>query len=106
MIQLAANIVGDGQVALEWRGTYASYWLLAIRSGAKPGFTTLKLDGGTRKYRFANLGRHQRYRFAVLAARDGEQVSSQWLSATPRAGLVAADDGEGVAQYVAKLERI
>ncbi|MDQ3338423.1 MAG: hypothetical protein M4D80_24925 [Myxococcota bacterium] len=106
MIDLAARVVDDGQVALEWRGTYASYWLLAIRSGAKPGFTTLKLDGATRKYRFANLGRHQRYRFAVLAAREGQQVCSQWLSATPRAGFEVAADGEGIAQHLATLDRI
>jgi len=106
MIDLAATIVDDGQVALEWRGSYASYWLLAIRSGAKPGFTTLKLDGGTRRYRFANLGRHQRYRFAVLAAREGQQVCSRWLSATPRTGLEVSVDGEGIAPHVAKLDRI
>ena len=106
MIELAAQIVEDGQVALEWRGSYASYWLLAIRSGAKPGFTTLKLDGATRKYRFANLGRHQRYRFAVLGARDGQQACSPWLSATPRMGMDVAPDGEGVVQHLAKIERL
>lgn len=106
MIDLAATIVGDGQVALAWRGTYPSYWLLAIRSGAKPGFTALKLDGGTREYRFANLGRHQRYRFAVLGARDGRQVCSRWLSATPRAGDTASAERADLAQHVAKLERI
>jgi hypothetical protein len=106
MIDLAAKIVDDGQVALEWRGAYASYWLLAIRSGAKPGFTTLKLDGATRKYRFANLGRHQRYRFAVLASREGRQVCSQWLSAMPRAGLEVTADGEGVTEHLARLERL
>ena len=104
MIQLAGNVVDDGQVALEWRGAYPSYWLLAIRSGAKPGFTTLKLDGGTRSYRFANLGRHQRYRFAVLAAKDGEQVCSPWLSATPRAGVeITREAGE---LPIAALERL
>jgi hypothetical protein len=106
MIDLAATIVDDGHVALEWRGSYASYWLLAIRSGAKPGFTTLKLDGATRSYRFANLGRHQRYRFAVLAAKDGRQVCSPWLSATPRAGFAVTADGDGVVQHLATLERI
>jgi hypothetical protein len=104
VIQLAASVVDDGQVALEWRGAYASYWLLAIRSGAKPGFTTLKLDGATRSYRFANLGRHQRYRFAVLAAQDGRQVCSPWLSATPRAGVeVTREAGE---LPIATLERL
>ena len=106
LIELQAKIVDDGQVALEWRGGFQSYWLLAIRSGAKPGFTTLKLDGGTRKYRFANLGRHQRYRFAVLAARDGRQVCSRWLSATPRAGLAIAEDVDDLAPHLARLERI
>jgi hypothetical protein len=105
-IDLSGKIVDDGQVALEWHGAYASYWLLAIRSGAKPGFTTLKLDGATRKYSFANLGRHQRYRFAVLAAKEGEQVCSQWLSATPRAGMDVSADGEGVVQHLATLERL
>lgn len=105
-IELAGTIVDDGQVALAWRGAYPSYWLLAIRSGAKPGFTTLKLDGATRAYRFANLGRHQRYRFAVLAADGGRQVCSGWLSATPRAGYEVAADGEGVAQHLATLERL
>lgn len=106
VIDLAARIVDDGQVALEWRGAYASYWLLAIRTGAKPGFTTLKLDGATRKYRFANLGRHQRYRFAVLAARAGQQVCSSWLAATPRAGFEVSADGDGVVQHLATLERL
>jgi hypothetical protein len=104
MIQLAGNVVDDGQVALEWRGAYPSYWLLAIRSGAKPGFTTLKLDGGTRSYRFANLGRHQRYRFAVLAAQDGQQVCSEWVGATPRAGIeTTRERGE---LPIAALERL
>lgn len=106
MIQLAASVVDDGQVALEWRGAYASFWLLAIRSGAKPGFTALKLDGATHSYRFQNLGRHQRYRFSVLAAHDGEQVSSPWLSATPRAGMAVVTDGEGVREHLAALERL
>ncbi|MEW5848791.1 MAG: fibronectin type III domain-containing protein [Myxococcota bacterium] len=109
-LDLSARIVDDGQVALEWAprtGKFQSYWLLAIRTGAKPGFTTLKLDGGTRKYRFANLGRHQRYRFAVMAARNGQQVCSPWLSATPRAGFdVVNDDGEGITAHLATLSRL
>ncbi len=105
-LDLAATIPDDGQVALEWTRGFASYWLLAIRSGARPGFTALKLDGGTRKYRFANLGRHQRYRFAVLAARDGAQVCSPWLSATPRAGYPVVGDTGDVAEHVARIERI
>jgi hypothetical protein len=107
MLELAGNIIDDGQVALEWRGAYESYWLLAIRTGGKPGFTALKLDGATSSYRFANLGRHQRYRFAVLAAADGAQVCSPWLSATPRAGsTVACEDRAGVAADLATLDRL
>ena len=107
MIQLHGTVVDDGQVALEWRtrGAVDSCWLLAIRSGAKPGFTTLVLDGSTRAYRFTNLGRHQRYRFAVLAARDGEQLASRWVGATPRAGLAVADDGERALE-LAHLSRV
>jgi hypothetical protein len=107
MLELAANIVDDGQVALAWRGAFESYWLLAIRTGGKPGFTALKLDGGTSSYRFANLGRHQRYRFAVLAAHDGAQVCSPWLSATPRAGsTVIGEERDGITPDLATLERL
>ena len=107
MIELHGAVVGDGQVALEWRtrGALDSCRLLAIRSGAKPGFTTLVLDGSTRAYRFTNLGRHQRYRFAVLAAHAGEQLASRWLGATPRAGLAIADDGERPVE-LAQLARV
>lgn len=100
-IDLFAKIVDDGQVALSWSGSYASYWLLAIRTGARPGFTTLKLDGATQSYRFANLGRHQRYRFAVLAARGDQQICSPWLSATPRAGYEVVADTDDVAAHLA-----
>lgn len=110
MLDLVGTIVGDGQVALEWApraGKFHSYWLLAIRTGSRPGFTTLKLDGGTYSYRFANLGRHQRYRFAVLAARDGTPVCSTWLSATPRSGAsVVNEEGDGVAAHLARIDRL
>lgn len=109
-LELSGTIAGDGQVALAWaagRAAFESYWLLAIRTGARPGFTALKLDGGTRAYRFANLGRHQRYRFAVLAAREGRQVCSRWLSATPRAGYdVACDDGASLGAHLAAIDRL
>jgi hypothetical protein len=69
MLDLVGTIVGDGQVTLEWsphRGSFESYCLLAIRTGARPGYTALKLDGGTFMYRLANLGRHQRPYLAPL----------------------------------------
>jgi hypothetical protein len=103
-MEISGTIAGDGQVALAWGGGFESYWLLAIRTGARPGFTALKLDGGTREYRFANLGRHQRYRFAVLAARGGRQVCSRWLSATPRVGYDVVQEEGGV--DVAAIERL
>ena len=106
MLQLSAQIVEDGQVSLSWTGSFASYWLLAIRTGSRPGFTTLKLDGVTRSYRFANLGRHQRYRFAVLAAHGDQQICSPWLSATPRAGYDVVADADDVSAHLAAIERL
>src|SRR6185503_10024885 len=106
MLDFAGQVIDDGHVALEWAphaGKFKSYWLLVMRTGAKPGFTTLELDGHTYGYRFANLGRHQRYRFAVLAARDGAQVCTPWLSATPRAGTTLAREDAGVTDHLAKL---
>jgi len=108
-LDFAGQVIDDGHVALEWAphaGKFKTYWLLAMRTGAKPGFTTLELDGNTYGYRFANLGRHQRYRFAVLAARDGAQVCSPWLSATPRAGSTLAREDAGVTEHLAKLKSL
>jgi len=108
-LELSGTIAGDGQVALAWaaEAAFESYWLLAIRTGARPGFTALKLDGRTREYRFANLGRHQRYRFAVLAAQGGRQVCSRWLSATPRAGYaVVREDAASLDAHLARIERL
>lgn len=103
---IRGSIPADGQVALEWAPVATTTWLLAIRSGARPGFTAIALDSATRAYRFANLGRHQRYRFAVMTA----GTCSPWLSATPRAGyavLASTDDGDAVlAEHLAAIERL
>ena len=88
-IELNAEVIEDGCVALSWRATPrpGSVSLLFIRTGAVPSYTSMSLGGDTDRYQIEHLSRHQRYLVAVLAHRPGEVASSGWLSVTPRAGL-------------------
>jgi len=107
-LQLTAQVPQDGHVQLEWAPESAldRCWVLAIRTGAVPGFTSFSLDGATRRYRLANLSRHQRYRFAVVGARENQQTSSAWVSATPRMGLQPLVEDGDIAGHAATLSRV
>ncbi len=90
--ELDIQTPSDGSITMGWQGTAAAWQVLLVRTGARPAYTSLLLDGALTGYRFANLSRHQRYRVALLA-RDGEQARlSSWHSVTPRAGLAPLRD--------------
>ena len=88
-VELGAEVVGDRAVGLSWLATAPvhRYTLLTLRTGAVAGHTSWQLGAQPEQYQINNLGRHQRYRFAVPAsARDGV-TDSTWWSATPGVGL-------------------
>lgn len=90
-LELTARVPADGTVNLEWNPLNAKplqrAWVLAVRTGTRPGFTSVLLDGNTRRWELQNLGRHQRYRFMVMGRAHGELQCSAWLNVTPRHGL-------------------
>jgi len=111
-VVLKATVPDDGTVALQWERPVGvvprAWWVLAVRAGAVPGFTSMRLHGESAAYTFTNLGRHQRYRFMVMESAAGTQCSSPWLNVTPRAGLVAAEDEQlhGLGDCVSQLQRL
>jgi len=91
VLALDVQVVDDGSIELRWQALARarSYQLLIIRTGAIRAYTTLQLSRESLRYRINNLSRHQRYLVSVVASGDGLPVASQWLSVTPRAGLLA-----------------
>jgi hypothetical protein len=91
-ITLDAAVPRDGTVCLNWNGEGSpptQWWLLVERTGARPGYTSLTLDGGVKAWRFENLSRHQRYRIQVRA--PGDQASA-CVDVLPREGSTAVTE--------------
>ncbi|MBI2570259.1 MAG: fibronectin type III domain-containing protein [Candidatus Schekmanbacteria bacterium] len=109
-IDLAADVVADGEIALSWSDSRSSglYHLLIVRTGAVRAFTAIRLGGETCSYTLSNLGRHQRYRISVLGSRDGASRASSWLSVTPQAGLRPRRcmDEPGIEPYLATVTNV
>jgi hypothetical protein len=105
-MELLGEITSDGCVELRWRAparAARSFQLLIVRTGAVPAFTSLLLDGQTRRYRIEHLSRHQRYLVMVLAPGG---AASRWLSVTPRAGLAPVlDERRGLEDFLARPRR-
>jgi hypothetical protein len=93
-VELTAKVVKDGSVALEWQSDFSAHTihLLVMRSAQIPAYTALRLSGKTKAYRIDNLGRHQRYRFCVLAMGKSKRCGSAWISITPKQGLAPRED--------------
>ncbi len=91
-VELRVTISGDGGLELSWDADREpSGWMLLIqRTGTVTAHTALLLSADTRAYRIDHLGRHQRYRLAVLGlTAEGPPDASAWWTATPRQGLKA-----------------
>lgn len=89
-VELQVKIASDGSLDLRWDAdTEPSGWMLLIqRTGAVLAHTALLLSADTRATRIDHLGRHQRYRLAVLGLTAvGDPQASAWWTATPRQGL-------------------
>ena len=82
VLLLCLNWNGEGSPPTQW-------WLLVERTGARPGYTSLTLDGGVKAWRFENLSRHQRYRIQVRA--PGDQASA-CVDVLPREGSTAVTE--------------